>query len=427
MPFNAQDMSSQPHLQFINPGITAHDEVSSFPLFPLLPKELRLKIWQHSLQRQRFINVRLKDKTQQNATQVTESTEPTTKTQPYCAIVYGYQVLSKLLRVSSESRQAALEFYRVHIPCRFTRTMTDERSTSPGTYHFNPEHDFLHITEETSMKNTLVDFLYHLKAIYDPRRVGLLNLAMDLNDLYTHHYYEPIFLHLDSDVRKAFLETLTQLHEVFFLSIERAGRQILGQLSGLPTSEIMFNRSLPIMAMAPTFERLHRDPRPIAQDLRKVFVGTFDPRRMLQLWLRLLKKWDVSPTQIQYRFLLTFIPTLERHQIRDRGSAVRWLQREDNQWRGIQDDDEYDEKADKPFVNVFKDLSFPIGAESEKYKDEDLERAVKPAFGFWLFPVDALGPLQEKGVPEHQGFRSVPKRMLDMTEHWPELALLNVP
>ncbi|KAL8730389.1 MAG: hypothetical protein Q9181_004686 [Wetmoreana brouardii] len=131
---------------------------------------------------------------------------------------------------------------------------------------------------------------------------------------------------------QAFVETLTQLREIFFISTPRFGRQNFGYQSGTETPETMFNRSLPIVAATPTFERLHRDPRSIAQDLRKVFVAS-DPRHMLLLWEQLLKTWQVSPPCIEYRFLLAFDPTLGGDAISTRTSAEKWLQREDDVWR----------------------------------------------------------------------------------------------
>lgn len=106
---------------------------------------------------------------------------------------------------------------------------------------------------------------------------------------------------LDLEVKLAFVETLTQLREVWFVSTPRVGRQIVGVLSGLGTSETMFNRSLPIMTTSPIFERLPRDPRLIAQDL-KASTGLADLRDVAQLWLQLLRKWRASPYGIEYRF-----------------------------------------------------------------------------------------------------------------------------
>lgn len=388
-------MSSQLHLQIFTPSRGVHDYESKFSLFPLLPKEIRLKIWQHSLQCQRIIKLRLKSR-------AIESIGVANYGERYCAVVYEYQVLSKLLRVNSESRDAALNFYRVHLPCRFTRDTTWTAATTPGTLHVNPEYDFLQIHPEWPVKDTLVDFLYHLKTTLDPRGVGLLNLAVDINALNGNDLYKLEASDLDPAATTVFVATLAQLCEVFFVSISRVGRQIL-PWQCIPTSDTIFNRSFPIIAMTPTFERLHRDPRPITQDLRQIFEPSFDPRHTFRLWQQLLKKWGASPPKIEYRLLLAFEPTSD-DQIFDRGSAKRWLQKEDDAWTGKLP------RGD----GMFSHLKFPIGAEHEKYRNEDLERAVKPAFGFWLFPVEALGALEEG---QNLG------QALDLTEHWPELAL----
>lgn len=55
--------------------------------------------------------------------------------------------------------------------------------------------------------------------MHDPRHVGLLNLAVDGNGLNGNGLYQLLFSDLDSEVRSAFLETLAQLHEVWFVSI----------------------------------------------------------------------------------------------------------------------------------------------------------------------------------------------------------------
>lgn len=405
-------MSSQPHLQIFNSSQANHNEESNFSLFPLLPKELRLKIWRYTLQRQRILHLRLNNQRGQTATQAGENPESTSNSERYFTIVEGSQSLSKLVLVNRESREEALIFYRVHLPCRFTW-----RARGRGTLHFNPEWDFLHISAEWPAKDTLVDFLYHLKTIHDPRHIGLLNTAIDGNGLHANDLYGLQSSDLDPAVRSAFVETLTQLREVWFTSTPRVGRQILGFWSGLTTSETIFNRSLPILPMPPMFERLHRDPRPIAQDLRKVtcLAGS---RHVLQVWLQLLKKWRTSPPRIEYRFLLAFDPTMGGDQIFDRTSAEIWLQKEDDQWNGRAPDD--------GFLKDSK-VKWPVGAEHEEYKNEDLEKAVRPAFGFWLFPVEALALINENGLLEEERSRPRGETFLNMTEHWPELALSSLP
>lgn len=67
----------------------------------------------------------------------------------------------------------------------------------------------------------------------------------------------------------------------------------------------------------------------------------------------------------------------------------------------------------------------PIGASHGKYKYEDLEKAVKPAFGFWMFPVavDAFGKVPSSDDELDQIFT---KQILDMSKHWPGLGLMSL-
>jgi hypothetical protein len=74
--------------------------------------------------------------------------------------------------------------------------------------------------------------------------------------------------HLDPGVRAAIVESLTHLREVFFVSKPRTGRQVLNLVAIQMGCGTLLNRSFPIMAQTPTFERLYRDPCPIAEDLK---------------------------------------------------------------------------------------------------------------------------------------------------------------
>ena len=315
----------------------------------------------------------------------------------------GYQVLSKLLRVDSESREEALKLYRVHFPCSFSRGTQGEGAMSSGTLYFNPEYDFLHLSPEWRLKETMVEFLYHLKTIHDHRHIGLLNLAVELNDLTANDLYMFQPSDLSPLAKEAVVETLVQLREVFFISMVRAGRQKYGLMSGMDASHTFLNRSFPIMAMSPTFERLRRDPRPIAHDLKRVYTGMSDRRQMLDLWRRLLTIFHVSPLYIEYRFLLTFDPTILIDPISDRRSGRRWLRREDDRWRRNED--------------------WPLLSGCKKAPVEDLDMVVRPVFGFWLFPLNALGPFSEKGLSDEGRYQPLREQLSNMTEHWPELAL----
>jgi hypothetical protein len=434
-------MSPKPHLQIFNDAIdqATQNNAPTFPLFPLLPKELRLKIWHHSLQRQRLIRVLLSPEkifnTTEPAIQETETVTSPSKSERYRAYVEGYQVLDKLLRVNCEAREAALEFYRVPLPCFLTKGLETSHGipyeATPGTVYINPEYDFLYITPQSSAEETLVDFFYHMKTTYDPYHIGLLNLALDFNGLNAGDLSQQEFSSLDLNVRTAFVETLAQLQEVFFVSEQSAGRTMDKQ-SGFVMPEPFFNRSLPILGAAPTFERLHCDPRPISEDLRHVFVDFLDQRLVLQLWQQLLKKFSVVPTRITYRYCLFFSPAGKGQRVYDHLSAERWLQWEDDLWTGALAEKALEKSQGGENQGSFFSWAFGgiwkkkkktipvslIGGRSEKYKNEDLTKAARPAIGFWLFPVEVLDFEEAREGPHH---------LFNMSGHWPELALSSLP
>lgn len=220
----------QPHLQIFNRS----DEAScgsqiSFHRFAYLPKDMRLKIWRASLQRERIIEIsvnpapkasnvvrdRLQDScslegeeqpevntelTQQKATDHPRIA-PKPQPQPAAksvhteiqATVGGRKILSKLLRVNCESRQEAYAFYRVHLPCRFTKKDRDGRLVN-GTRHehtmlLNPEHDFFFVRTHNNCSPfhmNYMAFLTYIKDTLDPRHVGVLDLAIDYHRLTCH-------------------------------------------------------------------------------------------------------------------------------------------------------------------------------------------------------------------------------------------------
>ena len=226
---------------------------------------------------------------------------------------------------------------------------------------------------------------------------------------------EPEFL--PPELREAFAFTLYNLCEVFFVSTPRMGRTVVGPLSGLPTDQTWYNRSFPIKTFLPTFKRYNRDTRLISLDLKRVVTGTADPRCMPQMFLQLLERWNIQPPKVQYRFLLAYDPANDSGLIYHRADAERFVRFEDDMWNGRYTAQDY------PLLNNIK---WPVGAQHEDWKDEDLKSAVRPAFGFWLFPIEALGPLKEDGVPEEQGFLFRAKRILDFTDFPPELCLTNL-
>ncbi|KAI0546579.1 hypothetical protein F4679DRAFT_557227 [Xylaria curta] len=414
-------MASQQHMQIINP---AHKGSGSFTLFPLLPTELRLEIWQLSLHRSRLITVELSPHRGSPRVPGEHSTRRTPNgrdgifsVKEYSITVHGSQLLSKLLRVSSEARQAALQFYRIQIPCCFE---LDEKQGF-GMLPFNPEYDILHI--KIVMRGVIfMNFLHDLR-VHDPQGVGLLNLALFHGDI-TSLMIVDLFK-LGVVTRTAFTDTIANLREVYFLCLEKAGRVHLGPRGGIHTVHgFEIHRSRPIMSTIPTFDRLKRDPRDgMTRDLSRVFVGTYDPRLMIWHWNYLIKKWQINylHRSPEYRFLVASgwgngRMAKKMKKISDRDTAAEWLQDEDQGW---------EQGQQRHAAGILR-----RGGKVPVESPEELEHVPRPAIGFWLFPIEAIGP--------HPGPESLinpgeftygwePKRVVDMREHWPELCLTSMP
>lgn len=420
---------SKSHLQIFNNIWNSPRKESGFTCFPLLPTELRLKIWRCSLQRERIIRVHFF-----HARASADYYAPFNlhgRDMQYFVAVEGRRALSKLLLVNQEARQTALRFYRVHFPC----TLQDDRTgkmQEKATFCFNPEYDFLQIQPRFCGEEKLFDFFYHLKITYDPRRVGLLNLAIEGADtLQTTGLYSLNPADVRAELRESFLETIAHLREVFFVQNVIEGRQVLGSWSRIPLDDFLLNRSMPIATSMPTFNRLHRDPRPVSDDLKQTYIGP-GPLNLFGFWQQLLDKWDVSPTQIKYQYVLSFLPIASnRLCIHDKESAKNWLQKEEYEWTGQWRVDNYDSDNDEEGFWGIRTTSdgrpykYPVGALHERYRHEDLEKAVKPAFGFWLFPVfpDEFGKMPSFYGDLHPSSEG----LWDLSRTWPGIGLTDLP
>jgi hypothetical protein len=151
---------------------------------------------------------------------------------PYGIFVAEYQLLSKFLRVSRESRHETLRFRRVHVPCKPTSKpqrldfrIIGSDNTKLGVLHFSPEYDFLHITTVFSPQMSpgaiFFDFVHHVKTTYDPRHVRLLNLALNFTDL-----GRLVKDNLDAP-SGPFSATMNQLNEFFYCIIKPLSVSIL--------------------------------------------------------------------------------------------------------------------------------------------------------------------------------------------------------
>src|ERR1700748_299221 len=121
-------MLNQLFQHIFNPIVESQDEAQQFHLFPNLPPELRLKIWRHALERRRRIKIQLiptkffVDYPDLKPYSSHQGTSDAGFGPRFCAYAFGFQTMSRLLRVNREARQEVLKFYRVHIPCRLVST-----------------------------------------------------------------------------------------------------------------------------------------------------------------------------------------------------------------------------------------------------------------------------------------------------------------
>ncbi|KAI1411617.1 hypothetical protein F5Y13DRAFT_191233 [Hypoxylon sp. FL1857] len=400
-------MSSQTHLEIYNP--TYEEEHGDFPQFSLLPKELRLQVWRHSLQRHRIVKIKLPIRPQHFEGDGYEEFYAALSKEPL--VVRGHQVLSKLLSVNSESREVALQFYRVRLSCNFKRSKT----VKSETLLFNPEFDILHVRPAWH-DNKFAELICKLKAA-DPQGVGVLRLALESKDV-NGIQYQTDFRLMDSEARETFTAVIAQLEEVYFMDIENAGRVYDGVGCGILSmmDRVEFHRSTPIASKIPSFDLVARDPRPIADDLHRVYAGTFDGRKMVFFWRKMLLAWGIQPPPLSRYHFLVSSRRPAKQKVLDRAHAEKWLREEDENWTNVLEE----MGSQKSYKSRIEELR----------SDYELERAPskKNAIGFWLFPVEALGPLPPD-EEEHDSRSDIwkGKVILDMSAHWPTIGLSYLP
>lgn len=467
-------MPSQQHLKIFNRSPTGQWAVGHFHSFSELPKELRLKIWRTSLQRERIIEICVEPLPEvaaaftqrtmamygvnEDATGPSEETASTgtaggpchsqlpgskqrssleeqdqsNQRAQYRALVRARGILTKLLRVNREAREEALRFYRIHIPCEFTAVDPDKAegsmTNSDGTLLMNPEYDFLYIKPQIPLYQTaLAALMIHIKTCLDPRRIGILNLALDLDYLSQWGVRRDMPQPWDSSnlsERRAFVEAIESLQEAFFITRPKVGRQIIPWVSGIDMSEVVFNRSIPIHTQAPAFVRFSRDPRPIEEDLRKVFAYDTHPQTALQPWHALLEDLGATACQARYSWLLSYDHGSRYvREIYSRKDAETFIQREDDAWNG---------RLSGPSISDDIDRNIACGRASPDIRTKNLDQAAPPAFGFWLFPLTS-GGAEEQGtaveVAEAAGVAETwtSAKVRDLSAYRPGLVIADLP
>lgn len=238
--------------------------------------------------------------------------------------------------------------------------------------------------------------MFDLKA-YDLLDIGLCNLSINQQTLHSSRWAELMPESLDRPARAAYLDTLSQLREVFWITITSLARGH-GPIRG---AGVCLNEAVPIMTREPVFDRLRSDPRPIEAHIEKVPISTSDPREMIGMWRQLIANANISyiTRPVRYRYLLTSGYDQAPGDICRLGEAERYLEEERSGWR-----------------TSLERLAL-FGRELPHY---DWWGKVDAAFGFWLFPVD-VDDRAPFGLAEDDPLRS--GQVLSLSGNWPELGL----
>ncbi len=330
-------------------------------------------------------------------------------TESYDATAQSRYVFNKLLRVTSESRQAALEFYHIHLPC----WLIGVNGWNLRILYLNPEYDFIHLLQGMRICGIIHNFLYDLKA-YDPKNIGLLNLVIDrdtfcaCSDPNRPAHDDPWFSRAadiaDPSVRAAFVDTLSHMQEVIVIP-----PNIPAWNTGLRRSrrrndmQAYFHHFYPVMAEGITFDILNHDPRPITWSPDCACVDE-DIKHAYRIWKRLLSIWDIELVEpIRYRIMVAIRPansngfTIEIFNYED---AKLWVENAhiDNWWHS------------------HTQAAPSLGDHEENHPANDPEAPegqVESAFGFWLIPVEAFENMENDETAN----------LLDFS---PQLALLDL-
>ena len=402
-------MSSLRHLIIFNSNSKTINDKAQFHLLQKLAPELRRHIWTMYLRKNRVIHLQFTFKTVEAYCAAIgrkeENNNKKMRGYPYDIYVDPHRPTSKLFQVSRESRAVAQEFYRVHLPCQVPREEYRRSSTSwtqnaePGVLFLNPEYDFLHVHHSGDVAGWAIGFMQQLKDIHDPRHVGVCNLVVDYQVMAILDPKEAEEKH-----QNTFRSTISNLKQVLFWEAAPSSRTVRGYMSDLLVPDAYFNRSLPLIPYTSNFEVIGEDPRPIAEDLTRVMFAKHNrnPLETVAEWRRFCQRWGVSPPAASYQVVVGCPAAFGRIYVVDRTSAQEMVEKEDSSWK-----EDFFYKHAPP---------------------EDLYLVPRPAFGFWLFPVEAFGPMTADGLsPDYQAKPDMKAdKPKDLTPYWPKLALCDL-
>ncbi|KAI0160509.1 hypothetical protein GGR57DRAFT_455590 [Xylariaceae sp. FL1272] len=391
-----------------------YTEAFEFPQFTQLPWELRNQIWTSALQRKRLVRISLKEFQPKNLTKQ-ESSQ--VRYGSASLFVNGFQLLSKLLRVNSEARTATLEFYHLKLPCILVNPGGEDSAARLGVLPFNPVYDCLWV-EKSRRLHPLCELL-QASIANDKHQIGVRSMALSINDdmeLFRGlHAEDNTIPQYDSAICK----NIREIH--FVTEVSSYGAQLAKErynddrhrnTPAQSSRPFAHRRKIsqeyaPLSSGIPSFELLAHDPRPIKDDIARLFLGhTNISGSIFRATRRLSSHYGLDASNVS--------------------SYVLFMCRDEN--LGVQAPHS---PHDAPFVHrkrlsaskpKVSELVSRVTPNSHLTSDEETQGEETCAVvGFWLFPLSAFH--RYNNLPHPIGSL----RVWDMSESWPQLGLFHLP
>ncbi|KAF5531656.1 hypothetical protein FNAPI_13178 [Fusarium napiforme] len=376
---------------------------SIFHLFPRLPIELRLMIWDLSLTCERYIKVQLS--TRNKRTGRMRSNPPLESwrlSEPYGILLHHPPKRSALFSTSVESRTSAKRFYRIAVPCLYVtkspsaidslemgdqntehnpqgmsfiparpygaKIRQEDQVLVPGTFFLNPELDTLEIDGVTLFANFANDVWDH-----DPRKVGLRHVAF----LHPYRFPANTFRNLppyapSEELLRQVVARLQSVTFIHYANVDKIFHECPTGNQGL----LSYCCSLPVAGATGDFSR-QQDPRLIGHEVFENIFFDIASRSLLgrpyKEWMGLVERLGVTTAcvcKIAYTTHRSKLPT------GDKSGTCTHLE-----CQGAGPEQQLRERRCPYQPQRLLHLEEATG---------QLNGGVKPALGFWSFSVEAL-------------------------------------
>lgn len=421
---------------------------NAFPLFGLLPAELRLRIWVMSLEQRRFLRIVLSHKTERivgvepRETDWRDNLSPNSLADDESRLDYAkkptYRVLflnappsSALDKACLESARVARRFYSIRVPYYLTPHGETTGPEQHSVTALNPEWDILdiHSSDDSRTAENIVEFLHDLRTT-DPRGKGTASLCIDhsqvkaLAELNISSLPEPIL--------ESYKATVAGLRRLYWRTVlGEQGRVMPGWPYHTQTLP-WYNVSMPLMANLSTIMFASTDIRPIAPDLHQVWFGR-DPRNLPALWAQVERNLGVcagsqeatcgQSAGLQCRILLASDPSIP---LVDRDSVDTHLATEVQSFCKLLDDERSGLPLHKSMWRTALGRYAPeVNALSMNSEEVAILRVSTTAVGFWLFDPEDLGPVPDDPITAYYQDKTVINMSTLAIE--PELCLFSFP